>query len=97
VTRRACGAWRWDAERTVKFNGTTPGNGGSATRTLGDGSSDSFKYVTVSDGHRWVWTDGSTREVETYGDSTNASTIGRLLNRTDITGIAISQGCWIHQ
>ena len=48
--------------------------------------------MTVDGRHRWVWTDGSTREVETDSDSdsdsdsTSASMIGRLVGRMDLSG-----------
>jgi len=58
-------------------------DGAAYTSSEGDGANDSLIWNASSS--RWVWTDGSTRTVEQYLDST-----GRLASVTDAEGTSIS-------
>lgn len=55
------------------------------TSSEGDGANDTVKYV----GGEWVWTDGSSRQEEHYGDSVSNS-VGRLNSQTDTSGNKIT-------
>ena len=105
-------AWRWEAERTVRFSGTASQRNvsGTLTRTHsdghttdytwdagsasylntngeGEGAHDSVKFDSATS--EWVWTDGSSRQEERYGNSVSNST-GRLNSQSDTSGNKIT-------
>ena len=59
----------WDAARAAYLG------------TEGGGAHDELRYDSVPG--EWVWTDGSTRVVERYSNSTSSGMTGRLIRRTD--------------
>jgi len=70
------------ASSVYTFNGT------AYVSSAGDGAHDSLTYNATT--HQWTWVEGSTRQVDVYGDSQNATTTGRLLSQTDESGNAIT-------
>jgi YD repeat-containing protein len=63
---------------------------GLYTSDDGGGSQNTLKYDSTN--HQWVFTDGSTQQVERYGDSTGSSITGKLLSRVDASGNEIDFG-----
>jgi YD repeat-containing protein len=55
--------------------------------TEGSGAHDELRYEGVPG--EWVWTDGSTRVMERYSNSTASSMTGRLIRRTDTSNNSI--------
>jgi len=70
------------ASSVYTFNGT------AYVSSAGDGAHDSLTYNATT--HQWTWVESSTRQVDVYGDSQNATTTGRLLSQTDESGNAIT-------
>jgi YD repeat-containing protein len=62
----------------------------------GSGALDTLQRVTLGTGgsatHQWVFTDGSTRQVERYADSTTNTVKGQLLSQMDASGNEIDYG-----
>src|SRR3569833_2968930 len=56
----------------------------------GNGAADTLTYATVNTASGaqkvWTFTDGSTRQVEVYSDSTGTSMVGKLMSQTDAAG-----------
>ena len=53
----------------------------------GSGAHDELRYDSASG--EWVWTEGSTRVMERYSNSTSSSMTGRLIRRTDTSNNSI--------
>ena len=77
--------WRWLGEKRVRLEGTRNQKGSRVIRTTGDGYSETYVWLNgsyhshegtgvydtiVYKDDQWVWTEGSTKQTETYHNQT---------------------------